>query len=111
MKIEQEFVAKLLRVLRLGNRVGQAIRQIVADRLDENAKTDPVVAVIAKNLQAGQRIGAVLENFSALLGLFQKRQVGTESKLRRMRGKVPSTKLQAPEKHQVPSAKQPPRSL
>ena len=85
MKIEQEFVAEFFRVLRHRQRVLQIVRQILADRLNKNAEADPVIAVIFENLQTRQCICAVLENHSAILGLFQKRQVRAEGEIRRAR--------------------------
>ena len=71
MKIQQKFVAEFFGGLRFGNRVSQIVRQMRADRLDKNAQTNPIVAVIFENLQTGQRVRAVLENRAAILSLFK----------------------------------------
>jgi len=39
--------------------------------------------VILKDLQARESVGGILENLSAVFGLFQKRQIRSESKVRR----------------------------
>src|ERR1019366_1912364 len=111
MKIQEKFVAELFCVLRHCQRVFQIVRQVAADRLDENAQANPVVAVVFEKLQTGRGVRAVLENFSAILGLFQKRQVRPEGKFRSVRRKAPTTKHQAPEKHQAPNTQLPSRSI
>lgn len=86
MQVEQEPVTQLFCGSGRGQRVGIIVGQISADRLDEEAQADPVVAMIPEQLQAGHGVGAVFENDSLVLSLFQKRQVRAESKLRRARG-------------------------
>jgi hypothetical protein len=67
--------------------------------------------VIFEKLQTGRGVRAVLENFSAILGLFQKREVRPEGKFRGVRRKAPTSKHQAPEKHQAPNTQLPSRSI
>jgi hypothetical protein len=67
--------------------------------------------VIFEKLQTGRGVRAVLENFSAILGLFQKREVRPEGKFRSAGRKAPTSKHQAPEKHQAPTTKPTPRGI
>ena len=89
MKIEQEFVVQFFCLLCRGQRVGEVVRQPRPDGLDKNPEANPIIPVILKNLQTRESVGSILENSSAVFGLFQKRQIRSESKVRRegvMRG-------------------------
>jgi hypothetical protein len=82
MKIEQEFVTELFCVLRLSDGVFQIVREISRDRLDEDAEANPIKAVVLENLQTGRSVRAVAKNFSALLGLSEKRQIRAKGEIR-----------------------------
>src|ERR1017187_5049825 len=105
MKIKQEFVAELFCVVRHCQRVFQIVRQVATHRLNENAQANPVVAVIFEKLQTGRGVRAVLENFSAILGLFQKREVRPEGKFRGVRRKAPTSREAPSSKHTTAVAK------